>query len=102
MDFASIPSAEYADYLLKKGKPELLDQEPIGTGPFEFVAYQKDATIRYKKNPDYCGEKALVDDLVFAITPDADGALGQAEGRRVPDHAYPRPADLPRCRRTRR
>jgi dipeptide transport system substrate-binding protein len=42
MDFASIQSKEYADTLLKQGKPELLDQEPIGTGPFELVQYQRD------------------------------------------------------------
>ena len=48
MDFASIQSAEYADYLMKAGTPEKIDQEPVGTGPFEFVDYQKDAVIRFK------------------------------------------------------
>ena len=61
MDFASILSAEYADYLLKKGRPEQLDQIPSAPGAFSFVSYQKDAVIRYRKNPDYYGEKALVD-----------------------------------------
>ena len=70
MDFASIHSAEYADALTKAGKPELMDQQPIGTGPFSFVTYQKDAVIRFKKNADFWGEKAIVDDLVYAITPD--------------------------------
>jgi dipeptide transport system substrate-binding protein len=70
MDFASIHSAEYADYLTKQGKPEQMDQVPIGTGPFSFVTYQKDAVIRFKANPNYWGEKAKVDDLVYAITQD--------------------------------
>ena len=69
MDFMAIGSAEYADFLLKKGTPEQFDQAPVGTGPFSFVAYQKDSVIRYKANTDYYGEKPLVDDLVFAITP---------------------------------
>ena len=71
MDFASIASAEYAEMLAKSGKKEQFDQQPVGTGPFSFVAYQKDAVIRFKANKDYwgpAGEKALVDDLVFAIT----------------------------------
>ena len=34
----------------------------MGTGPFSFVTYQKDAVIRYKANKAYFGEKALVDD----------------------------------------
>ena len=33
--------------------------------------YQKDAVIRYKAFPEYWGGKAKIDDLVFAITPDA-------------------------------
>src|SRR3546814_3863526 len=71
MDFASIMSAEQADALMAAGTPELLDQQPVGTGPFQLVAYQKDAVIRYKANPDYWEGKAAIDDLVFAITPDA-------------------------------
>ena len=94
MDFAAIGSAEYADYLLKKGTPEQFDQAPVGTGPFSFVAYQKDAVIRYKANPDYYGEKALVDDLVFAITPDATARYAKLKAGECHINAYPRPADL--------
>ncbi|HZA01308.1 MAG TPA: ABC transporter substrate-binding protein, partial [Hyphomicrobiaceae bacterium] len=43
MDFGTIHSAEYADFLMKAGKPEQFDQMPVGTGPFRFVTYQKDA-----------------------------------------------------------
>ncbi|HET6317037.1 MAG TPA: ABC transporter substrate-binding protein, partial [Chloroflexota bacterium] len=46
MDFASILSAEYADKMKAAGTPEVIDREPIGTGPFQFVSYQKDAVIR--------------------------------------------------------
>ena len=94
MDFASISSAEYADFLLKKGTPEMLDQIPVGTGAFSFVAYQKDAVIRYKKNPDYYGEKALVDDLVYAITPDATARYAKLKAGECHVNGYPRPADL--------
>ena len=48
MDFASILSKEYFETMMKKGTPNAADVYPIGTGPFEFVSYQKDATIRYK------------------------------------------------------
>src|SRR5580658_3594984 len=95
MDFASIASAEYADFLLKKGTPEQFDQAPVGTGPFSFVAYQKDAVIRFKKNPDYFGEKALVDDLIYAITPDATARYAKLKAGECHINAYPRPADLP-------
>src|SRR3546814_13922764 len=61
MDFASIMSAEQADALMAAGTPELLDQQPVGTGPFQLVAYQKDAVIRYKANPDYREGKAAIE-----------------------------------------
>jgi hypothetical protein len=32
MDFAVIQSAEYADYLMKKGTPEQFDQAPVEVG----------------------------------------------------------------------
>jgi dipeptide transport system substrate-binding protein len=71
MEWASVTSKEYGDKLLKAGTPEKFDIEPIGTGPYEFVDYQKDATIRYKANPAFFRGKQKVDSLVFAITPDA-------------------------------
>ncbi len=67
MDFASIQSAEYAAALTKLGKPELIDQQPIGTGPFSFVSYQQDATIRYRAFANYWGGKPKIDNLVFSI-----------------------------------
>lgn len=72
MSFASIQSAEYAAKLLKEGKPELINQQPIGTGPFVFKSYQKDSNIRYTGNKDYWKpEDVKVDNLIFAITTDA-------------------------------
>ena len=87
MDFASIMSKEYADKLAGDGNMEQLNQKPLGTGPFTFVDYQPDAVIRYKANPDYWGGKQKIDDLVFAITPDAAVRGAEAQGRRMPDHA---------------
>ena len=87
MDFASIVSKEYADKLQADGKMEQMNQMPIGTGPFTFVDYQPDAVIRYKANPDYFRGKEKIDDLVFAITPDASVARPEAQGRRMPHHA---------------
>lgn len=94
MDFATIHSAEYADYLMKKGTPEQFDQIPVGTGPFIFVDYQKDAVIRYKANPDYWGGKPKIDDLVYAITPDATARYAKLQANECQVMPYPNPADL--------
>lgn len=94
MDFASIVSKEYADKLQADGKLEMLNQQPLGTGPFEFVAYQPDAVIRYRAHEEYWNGKQKIDDLVFAITTDA--AVRQQKLKAGECHVapYPNPADL--------
>ena len=98
MEFASILSAEYGDTLLKAGKPEQIDQVPIGTGPFSFVAYQRDATIRYRRFDDFWGEKAKLDALVFSINKDPAVRLAKLRANECQVSAYPAPADLPGIR----
>jgi dipeptide transport system substrate-binding protein len=94
MEFAAVQSKEYADAMLKAGTPEKIDQEPIGTGPFYLVQYQKDAVIRYKAFPDYFGGKAKIDDLVFSITPDASVRWAKLQKGECHVMPYPNPADL--------
>jgi len=95
MDFAAIQSAEYAAALTKLGKPELIDQQPIGTGPFSFVSYQQDATIRYRAFKDYWGGKPKVDNLVFSINKDPAVRLAKLRAGECQVAAYPNLADLP-------
>jgi len=94
MMFASVQSKEYADAMLKAGTPEKIDQEPIGTGPFYLVQYQKDALIRYKAFPEYFRGKAKIDDLVFSITPDASVRWAKLQKGECHVMPYPNPADL--------
>jgi len=94
MDFASILSAEYADKLKQEGKMELLNQQPIGTGPFKFVDYQKDAVIRYAANEDYFRGKQPIDTLIFAITPDASVRYEKLKAGECHIMPYPAPADV--------
>ncbi|WP_306029059.1 ABC transporter substrate-binding protein [Stappia sp. MMSF_3263] len=94
MDFASILSAEYADKLAADGKMEMMNQEPLGTGPFSFVGYQKDAVIRYQAFADYWGGKQPIDNLVFAITTDAAVRLQKLKAGECHVAPYPAPADI--------
>ena len=94
MDFASILSAEYADKMRKAGTPEKIDLEPVGTGPFQLVNYQKDAVIRYKAHPDYWAGKAKIDRLIFSITPDAAVRYAKLKADECQVMPYPNPADL--------
>ncbi|WP_293762819.1 ABC transporter substrate-binding protein [uncultured Aquitalea sp.] len=95
MPFASIQSAEYADKLMKDGKASQINQLPVGTGPFVFKRYQKDAQIRYAANKDYWKKgEVKVDNLVFAITTDASVRYQKMKAGECHIMSYPRPTDL--------
>lgn len=94
----SIHSAEYADKMLKAGTPEKVDLDPIGTGPFQLVQYQKDSRILYKAFPQYWAGKAKLDRLIYSITPDAAVRLAKLEKGECQVMPFPNPADLPRLR----
>lgn len=94
IDFGSILSAEYADKMLAAHTPENVDNNPIGTGPFELVAYQKDTRILYKAFANYWGNKPKIDRLVFSITPDAAIRYAKLKKNECQAMAFPNPADL--------
>lgn len=95
MSFASIQSAEYADSLLKAGKASQINSAPIGTGPFVFKSYQKDAIIRFAANKDYWKKgEVKVDNLVFAITTDSAVRAQKLKAGECDIAFQPKPADV--------
>ncbi|MEQ6377555.1 ABC transporter substrate-binding protein [Bacillaceae bacterium S4-13-56] len=44
--------------------------EPVGTGPFKFASWSKDDKIVVEKNPEYFGDVAKVDEVIFRVIPD--------------------------------
>ncbi len=96
----AITSAEYADVLMKAGKPETFDMVPIGTGPFALQAYQQDAVVRlvpFKETWGAAiGDKSrtpMVDALVMAISADAPVRLQRALAGECQIALYPNLAD---------
>ena len=100
MDFASIHSAEYADFLLERHTPEDLDRLPVGTGPFMMVQYVPDAMIRYEAFKSYWGGAPAIDRLVFLITPDAAVRWFKMQSRECHLMPYPNLAELKAIRNT--
>jgi dipeptide transport system substrate-binding protein len=94
MDFSSIVSKEYADKLAADDNMQQFNQQPLGTGPYQFVAYQPDAVIRYQANPDYWRGKEKLDNLVFAITPDATVRVQKLKSNECQIMPYPNAADV--------
>lgn len=94
MDFMSVHSAEYAQKMKAAGTPELIDKEIIGTGAFQFVSYQKDAIIRYKAHDGYWDGRPKIDNLIYAITPDASVRYAKLKAGECHVMALPKPADV--------
>lgn len=99
MDFISIYSAEYADKMLQKGTPEVIDTTPIGTGPFIFAGYQIDQAIRFLANKDYWKGKAPIDRLIFSITPDATARYAKLQTGSCDLIDFPNTADLEKMKK---
>jgi peptide/nickel transport system substrate-binding protein len=59
-----------------------------------FKRFQKDAVVRYGANPEYFDGKPAVDDLVFAITPDANVRLQKLRRGECQIALSPKPQDV--------
>ena len=95
MDFASILSKEYADQALKNKTPEMIDQKPVGTGPFILTDYKKDSLIRYKTNKKYFKKPSSLEGMIFSITPDASVRMQKLKREECHLTAPPLPSDYP-------
>lgn len=93
MSFASILSKEYADQALKNKKPEMIDQKPVGTGPFIMTDYKKDNLIRYKTNKKYFKTPSSLEGMIFSITPDSAVRLQKLKREECHFISFPLPSD---------
>src|SRR5260364_439993 len=98
--YASISSAEYATQLLNGGNPSDINWKPVGTGPFIFQEYVKDATIRLKGNPKYWKPNEVqLSKLVFDITPEAAVRAQKLKANECQVMTSPRLTDIPALER---
>lgn len=99
MGFLSVLSAEYADALQAAGRKGDMNTKPVGTGPFVFRGYVKDAVVRYDANPSYFRGKVALDKLLFSISPDASARLQRLKGGECDIALYPQPQTWDEVRR---
>ena len=65
-----------------KGKD--VSANPVGTGPFTFVSWERDSRLTVKKNPNYWQEGLpYLDEVVFRPIPDEDARLAAVESGEV-------------------
>jgi peptide/nickel transport system substrate-binding protein len=54
------------------GPVEFANTDLVGSGPFKLVGYEQNAFVHLAANPDYFGEKARVDEIIFQNFLNAD------------------------------
>lgn len=81
-----------------------LYENPIGTGPYKFVSYQRGGNMVFTRNDEYWGGKAAIKEIVFRkVTEDAARLAALESGQadfinNVPDHEVARLQKHPRIR----
>jgi len=81
-------------HLIEGVRPEAspIAKQPIGTGPFRFVSWERGKRIRLQRAPEAWGPPVGVDEIVFDVDPDAVRALNRT--RRGDLDVLPRVLDV--------
>jgi peptide/nickel transport system substrate-binding protein len=67
------------DHLIRDVRPESspIAKQPVGTGPFRFVSWERGKRIRLQRAPEAWGPSPGVDEIVFDLDSDAVRALNR-------------------------
>lgn len=58
-------------------------KNPVGTGPFKFVKWEKDQQIILERNDNYWGDKPKVKKVVFRVIPDNSARLMELQSGKI-------------------
>ena len=75
--YASVMSAEYADQLTKRDRQELLDRQPVGTGPFQLAEYRTGQYIRLQRHAQFWRGQPLMPQVVVDLGSGGTGRLSK-------------------------
>lgn len=92
--YAPILSKEYADKLSAEGRQEALDQQPVGTGPFQLSEYRAGQYIRLVRNPHYWKGVPRLQQAVIDLGAGGTGRLSKLLTGECDVLAYPAASQL--------
>ncbi|MEQ9924076.1 ABC transporter substrate-binding protein SapA [Pectobacterium brasiliense] len=92
--YAPILSAEYAQRLAKEDKKELLDREPVGTGPYLLDEYRNGQYIRLTRNGNYWRGLPRMRQVVVDLGSGGTGRLSKLLTGECDVLAYPAASQL--------
>lgn len=89
MDFITIVSPT----AVQKFKGDFTNN-PVGTGPFKFVSWQKGDSVVLEANKDYWQGAPNVDRVVFKVIPDPTARALSLQNGEIDAFVYPSPDDI--------
>ncbi|MCU6677254.1 ABC transporter substrate-binding protein SapA [Leclercia tamurae] len=75
--YASVMSSEYATQLTLKDKQELMDRQPVGTGPFQIAEYRAGQYVRLQRHEKFWRGKPLMPQVVVDLGSGGTGRLSK-------------------------
>jgi peptide/nickel transport system substrate-binding protein len=72
---------------------------PVGTGPYRFVEWKTNTHVILERSPDYWGDKAPLDRVVFKVVPEEGARMIALQTGDADMVLFPSPAQLPALRR---
>lgn len=75
--YASVMSAEYAGQLAKQDRKELLDRQPVGTGPYQLSENRGGQYIRLQRHDAFWRGKPLMPQVVVDLGSGGTGRLSK-------------------------
>ncbi|RCX04095.1 MULTISPECIES: ABC transporter substrate-binding protein SapA [Kosakonia] len=75
--YASVMSAEYAAQLEKSDRQELLDRQPVGTGPYQLDEYRAGQYIRLQRHEKFWRGTPLMQQVVVDLGSGGTGRLSK-------------------------
>ncbi len=93
--YAPVLSAEYGRQLIKQDRKELLDREPVGTGPYRLEEYRSGQYLRLMRNDRYWRGKPRMQQVVVDLGVGGTGRLSKLLTGECDVLAYPAANQLP-------
>ncbi|MBE2893776.1 ABC transporter substrate-binding protein [Spirabiliibacterium falconis] len=100
--YAVILSQEYAQQLSTDDNIAQLDTLPIGTGAYQVDAYFRNQYVRLKRNTDFWGKPAHIENIVIDLSTSHSGRLEKMLNNECDIMAYPEPSQINNLLRNRR
>lgn len=70
--------------------------QPVGTGPFQFVQWKRDDSLTLRKFSGYWGQKPVVDEITYRHMPEAAVRIVALEAGQIDIAAFIPPQEVPR------